>query len=149
VQQLLEPQLVDLVDDDEQQLVVLSDRGRWAASSSPSARDDVAVGAGDASLTTARSSPSGAGTGAGRHARPARAARSVRLGAAQLARDLRHAGAGPGEVAHRADHLALGAGGPGAEALDVRLAAVHLVRDVIASPAQRDDEGVAGNGGGR
>ena len=38
VQELLEPQLVDLVDDDEQQLVVLVGLGRWAASTSSSAR---------------------------------------------------------------------------------------------------------------
>ena len=40
VQNLLEPQLVDLVDDDEQHLVVLgpSDRGCWSASNSSTAR---------------------------------------------------------------------------------------------------------------
>ena len=38
VEQLLEPELVDLVDDDEQQLVVLVGRGRWAASTSSRAR---------------------------------------------------------------------------------------------------------------
>jgi len=40
VQELLEPQLVDLVNDDEQELVVLGGPGRWAPRTSSRPRYD-------------------------------------------------------------------------------------------------------------
>src|SRR4051794_32838883 len=132
--------------------------GRWAASTSSSARYDVYVSAADGSSIRR---PILARRPRLRPDRPLHAPAQLglrALGPAELPRDLRQAGARLDEVAHRGDHRALGGRGRagvhrgkgelGAQTLDRRFAPAHVAGDVVVAAAEGRERGGAGHGGG-